>query len=114
MQILHPAGDLLGPRDHPGGGDHALLVLQELVQGPVRTELHYDAEAGGLGADALELHDVGVVELAQVPDVRLLDVGDFFDGDRLVVELAREDGALAAAAEEGKVCYELEGNFPVV
>lgn len=114
VQILHAARYLLGPRDHPGGGDHPLLVLQEFVQGPVGAELHDDAEAGGLRADALEFDDVRVVEPPEVPDVGLLNVRDLLDGDGLVVELAGEDGALAAAAEKGQVCYQFEGDFPIV
>ena len=101
VKIVHPGGDLLGPRHHPIGGDDLLLLLEEVGEGAVGAELHDDAEARGLRAHPFELDDVGVVEFAQVSDVGFFDVEDLLDGDGLVVEHAGEDDALAAAAEVG-------------
>lgn len=51
VQIVHATGDLFGPRDHPIGGHHVLLVLDQIEQGTVGAELHHDAKAGLLRAD---------------------------------------------------------------
>ena len=61
---------------------------------------------------SLEGDDVGVFELAEMLDVRLLDVPYFLNGHFLSVEFPQEDGSLGSAAHPLQVGDLLERNLP--
>ena len=99
VKVLHPRSDLLGPVHQSLGRDLVLALAEVVEERAVGAVLHDDAEDGRLGGDAAELDDVGVVELAQVVDVRLGHLLDLLDGNQLGLEAAHEDGALRSRAE---------------
>lgn len=49
-------------------------------------------------SDSLESDDVGVLQLAQMLDIRLFDVPHFLHSHFLAVEFPQEDGTLGSAA----------------
>ena len=55
-----------------------------------------------------------MVQLSKVPDVGLFNVTHLLDSDRFLVEFAKEDRTLSAAAEPLQVRDVLEWNLPVV
>ena len=113
MEVVHPSGDLLGPL-HQLLGRHLLAVPEQIEEGAVGAVLHDDAEHRGLDTHALELHNVGVVELPEVLDVSLVFLLDLLDGHLLLAEGPGEHGALGPGAQPPEVLDLLEGNFPVI
>lgn len=113
VEIVHAGGDLLGPLHHLPGR-HVLAVPEHGEERAVRAVLHHDAEHRRLDAHAAELHDVRVVELAQVPDVRLELLLHLLDGHLLGAEGAREHGALGPGPQPAQVLDLLEGDLPVI
>ena len=67
-----------------------------------------------LRAHPSKLHDVRVVELPEVEDVRLGPLLDLLDGDQLLLPAADEDDALRPRAQPLLVQDRFEGNFPFV
>lgn len=77
-------------------------------------ELGPTALAWPKGHNLLEGDDVGVLELPQVLDVRLVLVPHFLDGHLLCAELAQEHGALSPAAQPLQLRDLLKGHLPRV
>lgn len=98
MQVMHPAGYLLGPRHHPVYRYSVFLILEQIKERPVRAELHHDAITRRfLRTHASELDYVRMVQLTEVSNIGFLQFGYFLHSYRLIVEYAGKYGALAAA-----------------
>lgn len=73
-----------------------------------------NGDTGARAVDLLEADDVGVLEFAQVLDVRLLLLPDLLDGHLLGVELPQENSALSPTAQPLKFRDLLKRDLPLV
>jgi hypothetical protein len=114
VQVLHARCNLLRPVDEPPGRHLVLSIPKKIEKGSVGAVLHDDAVARVQSANTAKLHDIWVVELAELVDVGLMALLDLLHGDQLVPPTADKDDALSSRAEPFLVEDIFERNLPLV
>ena len=114
VEVFHSGCDLLGPFDQSLRRDLVFAIPEEVKEGPVRAELHDNAEAGGLVADSFEADDVGMVELAQMVDRRVRLLLDLLDSDELALPFAHKNRTLSTRSQPLEVRDGLERDLPII
>lgn len=69
VQVVHPAGNLLGPHCNPVNCDVIFLILEQIEQSSIWTELHNDPEVFLGSAKTLKLNNIRMVQLLQYPQI---------------------------------------------